>query len=242
MKKLTALLLSLALVFTCAAILAEAEEAPAQVVTREYQFRNLTGDALSALSITDNVTGETTEFIPEGEFVMADQVLFAEFSVDASIPEEELQKRYTLSYKNRSEYSAEFKTLSFEDVLIDLLPADAVTGATPIKFNTEMIKHGRYKIINNTDQVISQVTIAENANPDNNTAIASALEPGESAFVDFTVDPANEGERALTINITFEDGSAYSFETLSIEKVSIRLTPDTITGATPFTFESIDAQ
>lgn len=243
MKKLMALLLSIALLCTCTAVLAEAAEATAdEFQFAHYQFRNLTGDDITALSLTDNKTGEVQQLLSEGTSLGKDEILYLSFSVEGSEPKEELEHRYTLSFTTAGGYTAEFKTLSFEDVLIDLLAADAVTGATPIKFNLKMFQVGNYKIINKTDKVIESITITENADTNNNSTVAPMLDPDMFCFVDFSVDPESEASHALTIRFNFADGTECSFGTLSIEEASLTLTPDTITGATPFTFGPIDAE
>ena len=60
-------------------------------------------------------------------------------------------------------------------------------------------------------------------------------------FVDFIVDPESETERALTIRFKFADGTECSYGALSIEEASLTLTPDTVTGATPFIFGAFEA-
>lgn len=243
MKKLIALLLSLALLCTCAAVLAEAaEETAEEYQYANYQFRNLTGEDITMLSLTDNKTGEIQQFLSEGDVLGKDQILYLSFSVVGTETKEDLEHRYTLSFTTAGGYTAEFRTLSFENVLIDLLAEDAVTGATPIKFNARMFQVGSYKIINRTGKVIETVTITENADANNNSTVAPMLDPDAFCFVDFTIDPESEASHALTILFRFADGTECSFGTLSIEEASLTLTPDTVTGATPFTFGPVDAE
>jgi len=243
MKKLTALLLSLVLVFSCACVLAETAEESAAPQAANYQFRNLTGDTIAVLTLTDNKTGEVYNLLNEGELLGADLILYFTLFVDASETKEDLEHRYTLTFSNGDEENVyEFKTLSFENVLIDLLAADAMTGATPIQFNTKMFQVGNYKIINNSGKVLQSVNIIENADTNNNSMVAPMLESGSSCLVDFVIDPDHEASHALTIEFIFDDGTKCSFSTLSIEEASLTLTPDTITGATPFTFGPIDAE
>ncbi len=243
MKKLIALLLSLALLCACAAVLAEEETVPVDAYQfAHYQFRNLTGDDIVFLSLTDNKTGEEWQFITDGDALEKDQVLYLSFSEEGTETKEDLEHRYTLSFGTASDYTASFKTLSFEDVLIDLLAADAVTGATPIKFNPKMFQVGNYKVINNTDQVLESVTITENADENNNSTVYPMLDPEMFCFVDFIIDPESEAERALTIQFKFADGTECSYGSLSIEEASLTLTPDTVTGATPFAFGPFEAE
>ena len=240
MKKLIALFLSLALILTCTAV--PAEEAATPTVAH-YQFRNLTGDTITVFTMTDNKTGEVQNLLYGGEFLGPDQILYVTLYADENETKEDLEHRYTLTFSNGDEDAVyTFTSLSFEDVLIDLLAADAMTGATPIKFNFKMFQVGNYKIINKTDKVLETVAFTENVNPDQTTIVAPGLDPGMSGFVDFSIDPDHEASHALTIEFTFDDGTKCSFGTLSIEEASLTLTPDTITGATPFTFGPVNAE
>ena len=243
MKKLIALLLSLAMLISCTAALADAaEEAPVDYQTAHYQFRNLTGDTIVVMSLTDNKTGEVIPLLEEGENLLEDQILYFSFGVDGSETKEDLEHRYNLYFMTADGYTADFETLSFEDVLIDLLAADALTGATPIKFNAKMYQVGNYKIINKTDKTLESVTITENADANNNSTVYPKIGKDAFAFANFVIDPDHEASHALTIEFAFEDGTSCSFGTLSIEEAALILTPDTITGATPFTFGPIDAE
>ena len=239
MKKTIALLLTLMMVFTCVYALAEENAAPQ---TAYYQFRNLTGDSIAVLTLTDNKTGEVLDLL-DGELFGDDLIIYLTLNADENDTKEDLEHRYTLTFSNGDEEKVyKFETLSFENVLIDLLAADAMTGATPIKFNTKMYQVGNYKIINKTDKVIESVAVTENADPSTTTIIASLIEPGTFFVAEYAIDPESEAHHALTIQFNFADGTECSFATLSIEEASMTLTPDTITGATPFTFGCIDAE
>ena len=244
MKKWIALLLTLTLALSCTAVLAEtAGEESAKPLVANYQIRNLTGDTLAVLTLTDNKTGEPMSLLNDGELFGDGLILYVTLIADENETEEDLKHRYTLTFSNGDEEKVyEFKTLSFENVLIDLLAADAMTGATPIKFNTKMFQRGNYKIINNTDKVLESVAFTENADPSTTTIVAPMIDPGAFGFVDYVIDPESEAHHALTIKFTFADGTECSFGTLSIEEASLTLTPDTVTGATPFTFGPIDAE
>lgn len=242
MKKLIALLLSLALLLTCTAVFADAVPEEGEIQTANYQFQNLTGKVITSITMTDNKTGEALEFLENDTVLEPETILYSTIYVDASETKEDLEHRYTLSFKDADGEVYEFKTLSFENVLIDLLAPDAMTGATPIKFNPKMYQIGKYKIINKTDKVLDAVTITQNADPNNNSTVMPAIGKDAFAYVDFIMDPDSEASHALTIEFTFDDGTKCSFEKLSIEEVSMTLTPDTITGATPFTFGPIDAE
>lgn len=244
MKKWIALLLTLTLAFTCTAVLAEATgEESAEYQTANYQFRNLTGDSIAVLTLTDNKTGDVLDLLSDGELFGPDLMMYLTIYADGNETKEDLDHRYTLTFSNGDEEKVyKFSTLSFENVLIDLLAPDAMTEATPIKFDAKMFQRGHYKVINKTDKVLDTIAITENANPDTTTFVAPAIEPGTFYFLDYVIDPESEAHHALTIRFTFADGTECSFGTLSIEEASLTLTPDTITSATPFTFGPVSAE
>ena len=244
MKKLLALVLSLVMLFTCAAVLAdEAEEEP-EIATATYQFRNSTGEAVTSFVFKDNRDGLAVDLLGEGVELGADEVVIYQIEADPDDTKEDLEHRYTVSFTTEGGYTAEFATLSFEDVLIDLLPKpepDAVSGATPIRFNFKMLQVGNYRIINNTEKLLEKVVITENATGRSQVFQAMA-DPGMETYFPFTIGENSEGRLALTIAFTFRGGVECSFGTLSIEDVSLTVTEDTITGATPFIFGSFDAE
>ena len=125
MKKVFSLLLALSLVLTCVFALAEENE------TCTYTIFNETGEKVTELYVTDNLTGEKSENL-------AGEGLEDGASVEISGTN---KPGYviTLSFTTESGYEAAFETLHFETVPISLLPAktdtDATTGATPISFS-----------------------------------------------------------------------------------------------------------
>ena len=239
MRKIPALVLALVLALGCAAALAE-ETAEPRIAN--YQFRNLTGDTIVLLTLTDNLTGDVESILDENEGFSNDTVIFLTITA-VDEPEESLEHRFTLTFSDGDEEKVyEYKTLSFKDALIDLLAPDAMTGATPVRFNEKMYQVGRYKVINKTDKVLETVMITENADPDLARIFSPALDPDGFAYVEFIMEPEHEDKQALTIEFSFTDGTKCSYEKLSIEKASLTLTPDTITSATPFTFGGIDGE
>ncbi len=238
MKKLLALLLSLAMLLPCAALADEAEDEEEDLAA-SYQFRNATGETLVALAVTDNVTGAVDDLLPEGDTLPDGGFILAVEYLPAG--DEQLQYRYTLSFETESGYKAEYEKLSFENVLIDLLSADAVSGATPVRFSADMLQTGNYRIVNSTGKTLVKVVITENATGEN-LVFEPMAEPGMEAYVVFTIDAGNENQRALTIDLTFDDGAKCSFGTLNIEDASLTLTEDSITGATPFAFGPLDVE
>ena len=96
-----------------------------------YTVYNTTGEKVTGLYVTDNLTGEKSENL-------AGEGLEDGASVEISGTN---KPGYviTLSFTTESGYEAAFETLHFETVPISLLPAktdtDATTGATPISFS-----------------------------------------------------------------------------------------------------------
>ena len=91
-----------------------------------YVVYNTTGEKITELLVTDNATGAKSdnyagEGLADGEFVEINGTKKADYVV-------------TLSFKTESGYEGAFTTLHFEDVPICLLAADAMTGATQIRF------------------------------------------------------------------------------------------------------------
>ena len=109
-------------------IIAAAKAANAQVGT--YTIYNKTGETVTELYITDNVTGEKSVNYAVNGFA-ADAVN----TITCSLPEgEDGNRRLTLSFKTEGGYEGTFETLSIEVAPITLLAEDAKTGATAISF------------------------------------------------------------------------------------------------------------
>ncbi len=114
--------------YVCA-VIAAAKAADEQVGT--YTFYNCTGETVTELVFTDNVTGEKSV-----NLVGAGLAAGAVYTVVRTLPAgEDAHHRYTLSFKTESGYEAAFTSLSLETVPMTLLAqADVATGATPITF------------------------------------------------------------------------------------------------------------
>ena len=110
--------------------------------TGEYTVYNTTGEKVTSLTLTDNVTGEVSEnFAGEG---MEDG---ASMVITKSIPvtedghgrltlafTTESGYRLTLAFTTESGYEGKFETLSIEVAPISLLKLDAESTATTITF------------------------------------------------------------------------------------------------------------
>ena len=131
--------------------------------------------------------------------------------------------------------SGEFATLSIENVSIELLDVDTVSGATPIKFGNP-IKVGVYRIINKTGGIVNNLTITDPVTG-NVSNLLTELAPDGETLMTFTIDDGEDGEHRLTFSFVDANGVERQFTTLSIEEVTINLlAEDAMTGATPIQF------
>ena len=92
---------------------------------------NTTGETITELYVTDNLTGEKSENYAGEGLANGASVVINGTNKEGYI--------VTLSFRTESGYENQFATLHFEDVPISILPApaadaDATTGATPISF------------------------------------------------------------------------------------------------------------
>lgn len=235
MKKLFALLAAMALLFSCAAF---AEEEPAPVKTGVYTIFNKTGELVTEVKLTDNVTGETNDFFAEEDFnFSSDGIVVLYFDV----PEAEAdQHTLTLSYKTESGREEAFTTLKIEEATIELLAADAMTGATPIAFTMpEAKQEGKYTLYNRTGETVKVVNLIDN---EDGTVIRqvfqNGLEPNETYEVGY-IAPADRENVTLTLQFVTESGKIGIFSTLKIEEVPITLLDvDSVSGATPIEFKA----
>lgn len=234
-KKIFALLAAMALLFSCAAF---AEEEPAPVKTGVYTIFNKTGELVTEVKLTDNVTGETNDFFAEEDFnFSSDGIVVLYFDV----PEAEAdQHTLTLSYKTESGREEAFTTLKIEEATIELLAADAMTGATPIAFTIpEAKQEGRYTLYNRTGEIVKVVNLIDN---EDGTVIRqvfqNGLEPNETYEMGY-IAPADRENITLTLQFVTESGKIGIFKTLKIEEVPITLLDvDSVSGATPIEFKA----
>ena len=96
----------------------------------KYTIYNKTGEVVTGLYIAYNETGEKSENLV-GEGLDVDGVIEIEFSLPADV---DGHHALTLTFVTASGRTGEFATLSIEEAPITLLAADAMSGATPIKF------------------------------------------------------------------------------------------------------------
>ena len=236
-RKIVALLTALALLL-CGAALAEEEFVPEK--TGVYTVFNKTGEPVTELKITDNVTGEENIF-PFAEDEFLDEKGIAVFYVD--IPEnEDGEHRLTLSFKTESGREESFKTLSIEEINIDLLATDAMTGATPIAFSMPAAeKAGVYTFYNLTGEVVTDIDLTDNDDGAKMSfSFDNGLAPNDSFVVNYVV-PADRENVTLTLRFVTESGKTGVFTSLKMEEVPISLLDiDALTGPTPISFTAPD--
>lgn len=237
MRKLFAILLSLALLVSCAAALAE-EEAAVDENVCVYTIYNVTGETVTELYLTDNATGEKSEnFAGEEGLKDRDIIEIAGENHDGY--------EVTLSFKTESGYEASFGTLHFETVPISLLSGpseDVITGPTPINFFVPTYT-AYYYLVNQTGEKITSVKyiinetgeecewLDEYGNPETIEADA-ALDTWMNCDADKT------GAFELTLRFETESGYVGEFPTLHFENVTINLLKvDATSGATSISFD-----
>ena len=235
MKKIFALLTVMALLFSCAAF---AEEEPAPVKTGVYTIFNKTGELVTEVKLTDNVTGETNDFFAEEDFnFSSDGIVVLYFDVPAA---EAADHTLTLSYKTESGREEAFTTLKIEEATIELLAADAMTGATPIAFTMpEAKQEGKYTLYNRTGETVKILNLIDN---EDGTVIRqvfqNGLEPNETYEMGY-IAPADRENVTLTLQFVTESGKIGTFSTLHIEEAPISLLDvDSVSGATPIEFKA----
>ena len=233
MKKVISLLLALSLVLACAFALAEETE------TCTYTVFNETGEKVTELYVTDNLTGEKSENYAGEEGLKKGGIV----EINGTNKEGYV---ITLSFKTESGYEAAFETLHFETVPISLLPApaetvDATSGATPISFFAPVCT---YTVYNTTGEKVTGLYVTDNLTGEKGENLAGeGLEDGASVEINGTNKPGY----VITLSFTTESGYEAAFETLHFETVPISLLPaktdaDAVTGATPISFSAPEAK
>ena len=227
MRKFLAFLLTLALVAACTAALADQ--------TGKYVVYNVTGEKVTSLTLTDNVTGETGENLA-GEGLENN----AAIDVTASIPDgEDGHGRLTLAFTTESGYEGKFETLSIEVAPISLLKLDAESTATTISFKVPQ-QTGEYTVYNTTGEKVTSLTLTDNVTGEVSENFAGeGMEDGASMVITKSIPVTEDGHGRLTLAFTTESGYEGKFETLSIEVAPISLLKlDAESTATTITFKA----
>ena len=232
--KIFALLTAAALLLGCTAF---AEGGTESVQIGTYTIYNKTGENVTEVKITDHVTGADNVFPADGIGSLENDGMI---SMTFEIPkDEDGNHRLTLSFKTESGREETFGTLSIEEVNIDLLAADAMTGATPIAFSeAAKAQTGTYTFYNKTGETVLFINLIENG--ENGTALRTAFKdgfaPNEEKTLSFGV-PADKENPTLTLQFVTESGKIGIFSTLKIEEAPITLLDvDSVSGATPISF------
>ena len=232
-RKIFALLTAMALLFSCAAF---AEEEIAPIKTGIYTIFNKTGELVTEIKLVDNLTGESNVF-PSEQDVPLDGEGITVFYFD--VPEAEAdQHTLTLSYKTESGREETFGTLKIEEATIELLAADAMTGATPLAFIMPKADQvGRYTFYNLTGEVVKVLNLIDNEEGTTlRQVFQNGFEPNETYILEY-VAPADRENVTLTLQFVTESGKIGTFSTLHIEEAPISLLDvDSVSGATPISF------
>ena len=234
MKKILALMAAAALMLTCFAF----AEAPVQKGI--YTIENCTGETVTGITISDNVTGkEFTVTYPEGKGLEDGDAAQMTFT----IPEgEDGNHRLTLRFVTASGYEGTFGTLSIEEAIINLLSADAASGATPISFGMPQ-QSGRYTVYNLTGEKVTLLTLTDNQNTDKQLSVAFPEGFENGAWVEVTFSVPKDEEHSLTLHFETESGYQADFTTLHIEEAPVTLlSADAASGATPISFTAPKAE
>ena len=98
-------------------------------MTANYSFINKTGEVVTEVTLTDK-EDDTVVFELDTPLEVD-----AEAGYEFTLPSgQALLKEYNLTFTTEGGYTAEFDTLHFEEVKINLIAEDAKTGATAIEF------------------------------------------------------------------------------------------------------------
>lgn len=234
-RKIFALLTAIALLLCCTSF---AEEETTPVKTGIYTVFNKTGELVTEVKLTDNATGEINAFsAEEGSGFDSEGIVVLYFDV----PEAEADDHtLTLSYKTESGREESFSTLKIEVATIELLAADAMTGATPIAFTMPKADQvGRYTFYNMTGEVVKVLNLIDN---DDGTTLRQVFQDGFAPKETYTLEyvaPADRENVTLTLQFVTESGKIGTFSTLHIEEAPISLLDvDAVSGATQISFSA----
>ena len=230
MKKVLALILVLGLLLGCVSAFAEEAE------TCTYTIFNETGEKITELYVTDNLTEEKSENLAGEEGLDKGAIL----EIHGTNKEGYV---VTLSFKTESGYEGAFETLHFETVPITLLSAqavadkiaaagaDATTGATVISFFAPTCV---YTVYNVTGEKVTELYVTDNATGEKSENYAGeGLADGETVEIKGT----KKADYVVTLSFKTESGYEGVFETLHFETVPISLlAADAMTGATAISF------
>ncbi len=145
-----------------------------------------------------------------------------------------------LEFTTENGYNAKFETLHIETAPITLIAEDAMTGATPIAFQTSTAS---YTIYNKTGEPVKELYLYVTGSSDKGeNLIDGAKEPDGEQVIELESIPeelVKEDGTLSTFTIEFTTDSGYtgSFTTLNYENAPIQLiSEEMLTGATQIKF------
>ena len=214
---------------------ASAEEA---VQTARYELVNLTGENVTELYFDEAEDEDQGENLAE-EALLPDEYIELEFEAPAD--EDVKAYNFVLDFTTESGYNAKYETIHFEEVCLNMLSADALTGATPIRF-APILPKAYYVVTNGTGAEVSELYFYDAGSEDKGENLAEGgLAAGES--VEISLEAASDEEaKAANFCLEFvgEDGVSKKYETVHFEEVGLELlSADAITGATPIRFSPL---
>lgn len=230
MKKLFAVMT--ATLALCLMTAASAEEA---VQTARYDLVNLTGENVTELYFYKADDEDKGANLAE-EALLPDESI--ELTFEAPVEQDVSGYNFVLDFTTESGYNAKFETVHFEEVSLNMLSADAMTGATPISFSPILLK-AHYVVTNNTGADVTELYFYEAGSEDKGENLAEGgLAAGESVEINLKAASEEEAKAAnYCLEFVGEDGVSRKFETVHFEDVVVELlAADAITGATPIRF------
>lgn len=225
MRKIFALVLALCMLTGICAVAEEAE-----VCT--YTIYNVTGETVTELYVTDNLTGEQSEnYAGEG---LADG---ATVQINGTNKEGYV---VTLSFKTESGYEGAFDSLAFETVPISLIVVDVTSDATQISFTVPDVTC-TYTVYNVTGEKVTELYLKDNLTGEQgeNLAGEEGIEAGAVVALSKTTKADKTGHDDFELTLSFKTESGYegSFPTLHYETVPISLlVVDATSDATQISF------
>ena len=224
---------------TAAAEESAAATAEAVQTVGEYTLYNETGETVTELYLYPTGSSEKGDNLAGDHGFMNAHATKRTYDAGDAAADTKL----TLEFTTESGYNASFTTLSIETAPITLLAEDALTGATPIAFQTTAAD---YTIYNETGENVTELYLYPTGSSDKGDNLISGTDGAavNGGYQEVTFDSVPEGligedgkVGSFTLEFTTESGYNASFTTLSYEVAPIMLiAEDDMTGATPIQF------
>ncbi len=201
--------------------------------TAVYTVINATGETVKELYLYN--TGESDK----GDNLAADLAYGDSVELTKTVAASETDaQEYTLEFVTESGYTGNFTTLHFEVTPITLLSADAMTGATMIKFGEPDPVKAAYTIYNVTGEKVTELYLYDTGASDKGTNYAEAgLDADATTTIEIEETIKDSLAAVYTLEFVTESGYTGNFTTLHFETVPISLlSADGMTGATMIKF------